>query len=72
VMTELTRREREVAALLERGFTNPEIAAELVISPGTAKRHVENILSKLGLASRTQVADRLVNHGMLADTASPR
>lgn len=52
----LTRREREVAALLGRGLSNREIASELTISPRTAETHVENILAKFGLENRTQMA----------------
>jgi DNA-binding CsgD family transcriptional regulator/tetratricopeptide (TPR) repeat protein len=53
----LTSRETEVARLLGRFATNREIAAGLIISERTAKRHVENILLKLGLRSRVQVAE---------------
>jgi non-specific serine/threonine protein kinase len=53
----LTSRETEVARLLGRFATNREIAAGLIISERTAKRHVENILLKLGLRSRAQVAE---------------
>jgi DNA-binding NarL/FixJ family response regulator len=52
----LTEREREVVALIVRGCTNREIAEELVIAEGTAVRHVANILNKLNLKSRAQVA----------------
>ena len=52
----LTRREREVAALIAEGMSNKEIAARLVTSRRTAESHVENILRKLGFTSRTQVA----------------
>jgi DNA-binding CsgD family transcriptional regulator len=52
----LTEREREVVALIVRGCTNRQIAEELVIAEGTAVRHVANILNKLGLKSRAQVA----------------
>ncbi|HZQ99301.1 MAG TPA: LuxR C-terminal-related transcriptional regulator [Chloroflexota bacterium] len=52
----LSAREFEVVALLAKGLGNREIAAALVISQGTAKRHVENILTKLGFESRWQVA----------------
>ena len=48
-------REKEVAELLARGMTNKDIANALVVSPRTAETHVENILTKLGLTSRTQV-----------------
>jgi non-specific serine/threonine protein kinase len=58
----LTAREREIAGLAARGWTNRQIAAELVISSGTAKRHLENILAKLGLASRAQLPDWFAQH----------
>jgi DNA-binding NarL/FixJ family response regulator len=51
----LTPRERRVIGLLARRRTNKEIAAELHIAPGTAKRHVENILNKAGLRSRRDI-----------------
>jgi predicted ATPase/DNA-binding NarL/FixJ family response regulator len=52
----LTRREREVANLLERRFTSRHIASELHISEHTVDKHVANILRKLNLHSREQVA----------------
>jgi predicted ATPase/DNA-binding CsgD family transcriptional regulator len=52
----LTRREREVAALVAQGMSNRRIAAALVLSPRTVDGHVEHILAKLGFGSRTQVA----------------
>ena len=52
----LTPREREVVALLARGMTNREIAEALVISERTVENHVSNVLGKLGLQSRAQVA----------------
>jgi DNA-binding NarL/FixJ family response regulator len=52
----LTEREGEVVKLIVRGCTNREIAEELVIAEGTAVRHVANILNKLNLHSRAQVA----------------
>jgi len=61
----LTRREREVAALLAEGLSNREIAERLVISPRTAETHVDNILGKLGLNSRTGVASWVAEHGAL-------
>ncbi|HEX8231441.1 MAG TPA: response regulator transcription factor [Chloroflexia bacterium] len=56
VQEALSEREVEVLKLVARGFSNQRIADELIISPKTAKTHVSNILSKLGLASRTQAA----------------
>ncbi|HEY8545617.1 MAG TPA: helix-turn-helix transcriptional regulator, partial [Acidimicrobiales bacterium] len=52
----LTPREREVAALLAEGVTNSVIAERLYISPRTAAVHVSNILAKLGMSSRAEVA----------------
>jgi DNA-binding NarL/FixJ family response regulator len=54
--TELTERELEVLKLIANGLTNTQIAEKLVISENTVKGHVSNILSKLHLADRTQVA----------------
>lgn len=51
---ELTEREEEVLALLIQGLTNPEIAERLVVSRSTAKAHVSNILSKMGVSNRAE------------------
>jgi DNA-binding NarL/FixJ family response regulator len=61
---ELTPREREVAALLAEGLTNAALAERLYISPRTAAVHVSNILSKLGMASRTEVAAWAAREGV--------
>lgn len=53
---DLTEREGEVLRLIAQGATNREIAEELVISEGTVKNHISNILSRLGLRDRTQAA----------------
>ena len=52
----LTRREREVAKLVARGLTNRRIAEELVLSERTVENHVRNILKKLNLSSRSEIA----------------
>ena len=52
----LTRREREIAALVAQGLSNKQIAAKLVISERTAECHILNILNKLGFNARTQIA----------------
>ncbi len=64
----LSRREREVAAMVARGMTNREIAAELVISERTAEAHVEHIRRKLNASSRGQVAVWAAVHGMIGTT----
>ncbi|MFI1913539.1 LuxR C-terminal-related transcriptional regulator [Nocardia sp. NPDC020380] len=58
----LTRRQRDVARLVAAGHSNKRIAAELVISVRTAETHVEHILTKLGLTSRTQLAAWVHEH----------
>lgn len=60
----LTDRERQVLVLVARGLSNRQIADQLVISERTARTHVSNILSKLGLASRTQAALWAIREGI--------
>ena len=60
----LTAREREVAALLVEGLSNAEIARRLVISRKTAAVHVSNILAKLGMTSRAQIAAWATREGL--------
>jgi two-component system, NarL family, nitrate/nitrite response regulator NarL len=55
-LAKLTKREREVLALLSRGADNRSIAAELVISSETARTHIQNVLAKLGVHSRIEAA----------------
>lgn len=56
----LTRREIEIARLMAAGMTNPEMARRLVISEGTVKTHVSNILRKFRSTNRAQAASRFV------------
>jgi DNA-binding NarL/FixJ family response regulator len=56
---QLTRREKEVAGLVAQGLTNRQIASEFMVSERTIDNHVANILKKLGLRSRAEVADRM-------------
>ena len=62
----LTARESEILRLLAQGQTNPQIARELVVSPGTVKNHVRHIIAKLGVSDRTQAAVRAMELGLLA------
>jgi NarL family two-component system response regulator LiaR len=61
----LTPRELEVLRLIASGMSNKEIARELVLNERTVKGHVSNILSKLGLADRTQAALYAVREGIV-------
>jgi two-component system response regulator DegU len=59
----MTKRERQVVELIADGFTNKEIAQKLHLSPYTVKSHVHNILEKLALNTRVQIA----KHAHLSD-----
>lgn len=60
----LTSREKEIVVLVSRGKSNQEIADELFLSLGTVKNHLSNILNKLGLRDRTQLAIFGIKHNM--------
>ncbi|MCC4908356.1 response regulator transcription factor [Microbacterium sp. cx-59] len=62
----LTAREREVLLLVARGRSNQDIAAELVISPHTAKTHVSRIMAKLYAHDRAQLVIAAYESGLLA------
>ncbi|SFB01336.1 AAA ATPase domain-containing protein [Amycolatopsis marina] len=61
---ELSPREREVASMLAAGRTNREIADGLFLSPRTVEQHVTRVLRKLGVRSRTEVAERTGSLGV--------
>ena len=61
----LTKREREILALVAEGMSNREIAERLVLSPETVKSHVAAILEKLNVSDRTQAAIYAVRNGLV-------
>lgn len=67
---ELTPREQEVAALLTEGLTNGEVARRLYISPKTAAVHVSNILMKLNMSSRAEIAAWAVRSGLVGASSA--
>ncbi|MCL4534999.1 MAG: response regulator transcription factor [Bacteroidetes bacterium] len=65
-MGRLTPREREVLALMVEGQTNKEIAASLSVAQDTVKKHVQNIITKLGANDRTDAAVRAIRAGLVS------
>jgi len=63
---DLTEREREVLALVARGYTNKQIAEALYVSEKTARNHVSHILEKLGLSRRSEAAAFAVEHKIVS------
>jgi two-component system, NarL family, response regulator LiaR len=61
----LTERERDVLGLMIEGLNNTQIAGRLTVSPSTIKSHVSNILSKLGVASRTEAVTIALRHKLV-------
>lgn len=58
IIEPLTRREIEVLRLIENGFTNKQVAQDLIISPGTVKKHLDHIYQKLGVHTRSEAIAR--------------
>jgi len=63
-VAKITRRQQEVVAVIAAGLSNAEIAQRLVLTEGTVANHVEAILRRLGLRSRTQIGVWAVEHGL--------
>jgi DNA-binding NarL/FixJ family response regulator len=63
----LTRREREVAALIAQGQSNRAIAATLIIGERTVEGYVANIMARLGFSARSQIAAWVVEKGLAED-----
>ena len=61
----LTEREREIVALVGQGLSNDDIAARLVISPATAKTHVNRAMAKTGARDRAQLVVLAHRHGLV-------
>lgn len=66
-LQELTRRERDVLALIARGRSNKEIAVALRLTEGTVKGYVSTVLAKLDVDDRTQAALYAVRHGIAGE-----
>ncbi|MDX2137094.1 MAG: response regulator transcription factor [Chloroflexota bacterium] len=64
-ITSLTTRERDVFDLMARGQSNSEIAQTLVVSEGTVRTHIANVLDKLSLRDRTQVTIYALKRGLI-------
>lgn len=62
---DLTRREAQILGMMAAGLSNKEIAAELVISLYTVKRHASNLYRKLGVDGRRQAVNLAIQHGLL-------
>jgi DNA-binding NarL/FixJ family response regulator len=61
----LTARELDILQLIARGYSNPAIADQLHLAPGTVRNYVSNILQKLGVEDRTQAALTAYQRGLL-------
>ena len=67
LQTELTQREQEILSLVAKGYSNREIADQLFISEYTVKNHLKNILQKLHLSNRVQLARYAYERGLMKE-----
>jgi DNA-binding NarL/FixJ family response regulator len=65
----LTTREVDVLRLLARGLSSKQISEQLVISPKTARNHIEHIYTKIGATSRVTASLFAIQHGLLPEAA---
>jgi two-component system, OmpR family, sensor kinase len=70
-LAQLTPRQLDVAVCIAEGLTNEELADRLCITPGTAANHIEHMLQRLGLRSRTQIAVWAVERGLYRSAQAP-
>lgn len=70
-VTDLTRREAELVALVVEGLPNKAIAARLGISPRTVDGHLARLFSKLGVSTRTELARFATTHGLVDGASQP-
>ncbi len=63
---DLTERERAVLILMVEGLNNTQIAGRMMVSPSTIKSHVSNILTKLGVSSRTEAVTLALRQGIIS------
>ena len=63
-LASLSRREREILQLLSRGTSTPEIASALSIAPATVRNHVQHLLRKLGVHTRTAAVALALRRGL--------
>jgi DNA-binding NarL/FixJ family response regulator len=71
LLAQLTPREREILVLVARGASNDEIADELVISPATAKTHVNRVMTKLAAHDRAQLVVWAYETGLVSPRPDP-
>ncbi|MES2365706.1 MAG: response regulator transcription factor [Pseudomonadota bacterium] len=67
VFSKLSQREREIVELVAQGLSNKAISSRLDLSENTVRNHLSNIMDKLGMQNRVQVATSALKHGRITD-----